>query len=135
MITKMMAWKPPVGVPVWIPTEWITQPPTLPGVIMPKIDFMTLVPMELRVNESLEIKGRTEANVTVKVYVNGEFKVEVKADSDGNFSVSVKIEVEGDYKIEVSTVDLAGTESGKMVYGVCRATARVAAGATDGATP
>jgi len=120
LIKELMEWKPPVTVPIEIPSIWYPQPVGYPK----ELRFTSMCPSTVEVDGRVKIEGKAEANVTVKVYVNGVFKTEVNAGSDGSFSVSVKIEVEGSNKIEISYVDLAGNESGRATYGVTHAKQR-----------
>lgn len=64
---------------------------------------------ELRKNQTITIKGKTEADA--KVYLNGRL---VFANSDGNFSTTYQL-AEGDNELRLRAVDKAGNEREQVV--------------------
>lgn len=64
---------------------------------------------ELRKNQNITVKGKTEANA--KVYLNGRL---VFANSDGSFSTTYQL-AEGDNELRLRAVDKAGNELEQVV--------------------
>jgi hypothetical protein len=64
---------------------------------------------ELRKNQTITVKGKTEANA--KVYLNGRL---IFANSDGSFSTTYQL-AEGDNELRIRAVDKAGNEREQVV--------------------